>query len=400
MRILHVASNLAPSSGGITAVVKGLSTKQAQLGHSVAICTTTSDYPPRGTLAPGAIKLGLDNDVKLHLFHVQFAPMYYSRPMVAWLKKHVREFDILHVHGLYRSPVTSGATQARRQKVPFIIQPHGSLDPYLYAQSSQSVALKRIWERLYDLRNLNSASAIHYTTTEEQQRAAFLKLNSPPVVVPIGVDWARYATLPARGIFRARIGIADKDPLVLFLGRLNFKKGLDLLIPAFARVRSRYPTAVLAIVGPDNEGYGAEVRRWVIEVGVKNNVRFVDRLESASTINAYVDADVFVLPSYTENFGITVAEALACGTPVVISDQVNIYKEIGDSGAGLVTRCVTTDVADAILALLGDRDRRHNMSVAGRSLVQRKWTWDAVAGDLLLQYEKIVGLTHASLRQP
>ena len=132
---------------------------------------------------------------------------------------------------------------------------------------------------------------------------------------------------PPRVTFASELRLNDQTPLVLFLGRINFKKGLDLLVPAFGRVVQKHPDARLAVVGPDNEGYGLKVRRWCEEQGIQDKVFFVDHLGFEKVKEAYVDADVFVLPSYTENFGLTVVEAMACGTPVVISDQVNIWRE-------------------------------------------------------------------------
>ena len=327
--------------------------------------------------------------VELCCFAVDFTPMWVTRAMVIWLRANMRQYDIVHVHGLYRFPPTYAAYRARKQNVPYIIRPHGNLDPYLYKQSSRSLLLKRLWERWFDLPNLNGASAIHYTSEDERERAAFLKLRAPAFVVPNGLKWARFAALPACGAFRERLGIGEA-PLVLFLSRINFKKGLDLLVPAFARVRARYPDAVLAIVGPDNEGYGAKVRGWVAEHGLQACVRFVDHLQGEAVLQAYVDADVFALPSYTENFGMVVAESLACATPVVISDQVNIHAEVTAAGAGLVTRCDAGEVAEALCVLLADAPRRTAMGAAGRALVQRKWTWDVVARQLTAEYEKVI----------
>ena len=309
--------------------------------------------------------------------------------MRKYLKREINKYDLVHVHGLYRFPPTYASHRARKQNVPYVITPHGSLDPFLYRRSSRNLLLKRLWERWFDLPNLHGASAIHYTSEDERERAAFLKLRAPSFVVPIGLDWARFASLPARGAFRAQLGIGEA-PLVLFLSRLNFKKGLDLLVPAFAKVRACFPDAVLALVGPDNEGYGAKVRGWVAEQGLVDAVRFVDHIEGEQVLQAYVDADVFALPSYTENFGMVVAESLACATPVVISDQVNIHGEVSGAGAGLVTRCDAGEVAEALCVLLADAPRRAALGAAGRELVQRQWTWDVVARQLTTEYERVI----------
>ena len=185
------------------------------------------------------------------------------------------------------------------------------------------------------------------------------------------------------------MGVGDA-PVVLFLGRLNFKKGLDLLIPAFDQLRRSHRDAHLAIVGPDSEGYGAKVRGWVRERNLGESVHFVDHLDGGEVLEAYVDADVFVLPSYTENFGLTVVEAMASGTPVIISDRVNIHREIAAAGAGLVTRCDADEMTEAIISLLRDAGRRQEMGEAGRRTARERYNWPPIIQALTREYEAAI----------
>ena len=261
--------------------------------------------------------------------------------------------------------------------------------PYLYRQSSRSLLLKRLYEQLFDFPNLNAAGARHYTTEDERDHTAPLKLRAPTFVVPNGVDWERFRTLPPRGALRHKWGLGNA-PIVLFLGRLHFKKGLDLLIPAFDALRHEMPDAQLVIAGPENDDYGAKVRGWVRERGLDRAVHFAGMLTGNDVVQAYVDADVFVLPSYTENFGITVAEAMACALPVVISDQVNIHAEVARAGAGLVTRCDAAEVAEALRSLLRDQPRRRTMGEAGRRLVHDRYTWPVIVDALTREYEAVI----------
>jgi glycosyltransferase involved in cell wall biosynthesis len=317
-------------------------------------------------------------------------PVTFSFELAKWLARNIGEFDVVHVHGLYRFATTYAAYQARRQGVPYVITPHGALDPYLYARSSSGkLGFKRLYERWFDLPNLHAADAIHYTAEEERERTAFLNLRAPSFVVPNGLDWDRYRALPARGALRARWGLGEA-PLALFLGRLHFKKGLDLLIPAFDALRQRVPGVQLVIAGPENDDYGQQVRGWVRERGLEDTVHFVGPLEGTDVLQAYVDADVFALPSYTENFGMTVAEAMACALPVVISDQVNIHAEVSGAGAGLVTACDAGEVTAALELLLRDAERRRAMGAAGRRLVQERFTWPAIVEQLTAEYQKVI----------
>lgn len=392
MKILHVVSAMDPAMGGPTRVVSDVARIQAEMGHSVHVCTTTHASKGSKRFGVAAIEALLSREVVLHCFDVDFIPLLWSRKMHCWLRERLRDFDIVHVHGLYRFPPTYAARRARRLGVPYIVRPHGNLDPYLFRQSSRSVLLKRLYERWFDFPNLKAASSIHYTTEDERDRTAFLGFETPNFIVPNGIDGTRYATLPARGAFRKRLDIGE-SPLVIFLGRINFKKGLDLLVPAFAEVLVRHPAARLAIVGPDNERYGQMVRKWVYERHIDEQVHFVGPLDGIEAIEALVDADVFTLPSYTENFGITVVEAMACGTPVVISDQVNIHREVEAAGGGLVVPCSAKALGQALSSLLDDPESARCMGKAGRQAALLRYSWPSIVKELTGHYRLIIKQT-------
>ncbi len=394
MRTLHVIQGISRRLGGPQTVLFDLAAAQLSAGFQVEVATTNIEVPTGVLEVPTDRPVDVEG-IRFHYFPTEFRPLLFSRQLRSYIDRTIAAFDIVHIHGLYRFPVTYTAYRARHAGVPFVIQPHGALDPHLYAQSSRSLFLKRLYERLFDFPNLNAASAIHYTAEEERDRAAPLKLRAPSFVVPNAVDWERYRTLPPRGALRNRWGLADA-PLVLFLGRLHFKKGLDLLIPAFDTLRQNVPDVQLVIAGPENDDYGLKVRAWVRERGLDRAVHFVGPLSGPDVVQAYVDADVFVLPSYTENFGMTVAEAMACALPVVISDQVNIHAEVARAGAGVVTRCDAGEIAEALRALLGDAERRHAMGHAGRHLVQERYTWPTVVAALTREYEAAIARTRAT----
>lgn len=390
MRILHVASTVAPASGGPTQVLRSLAIAQADVGHKVAICTTDRGNPVQEKLPSDHFETFCPKQISLNVFPVVYGPLLLSIALGRWLRDNIPTFDIIHVHGLYRFPPTYAAYQARRQGIPFIVRPHGALDPYLYDKSSRSVLLKRMYEHWFDLPNLNAASALHYTAEEERNRVSFLRLCAPSFVLPNGLDWGCYDVRPPRGALRARWALGDA-PTVLFLGRLHSVKGLNLLIPAFDTLRRTLPNAQLVIAGPENDAYGLKVRAWVRDRGLGNAVHFVGPLDRADVIQAYVDADVFCLPSYTESFGMTVAEAMACALPVVISDQVHIQTDVARATAGLVTRCDSGELAEALRILLANPTRRRAMGEAGRRLVQERYTWPVIVDALTREYQAIIG---------
>lgn len=388
MRILHVQETLAPRYGGPAEVLPRLADAQHAAGHDVQIVTTNCDYPLGIYHCPGWGHIGTRSIPVLYA-KVDFVPLRVSYRLGQYLRKSVRSFDIIHIHGLYRFPPSYAAYQARSQGVPYIIRPHGSLDPYLFKRSSRSLMLKRLYERWIDFPNLNAASAIHYTTDDERRRASFLGLQAPTFVAPNGVDWERFRILPPRGALRKRLKILNA-PMILFLGRIHFKKGLDLLIPALKIVLRSVPDAQLIIIGPENDDYGQWVRAQVHSSDLTAHVHFLGTLYGPDVTQAYVDADVFALPSYTENFGMAVAEAMACALPVVVSDQVNIHTDISSANAGIVTHCDADQVAAALCALLLDAGRRQTMGTAGRRLVQARYVWPAIERALTQHYAEII----------
>ena len=366
-----------------------LANAQAVAGHQVVVATTNADYSESPYHKPGWDSIG-GGPAKAFYAPVQFNSMKISLDLAAYLRGAIPAFDIVHIHGLYRFPPTLAAYLSRRYDVPYIVRPHGALDPYLHNKSAAGkIRLKRLYGRWFDLPNLNAAAAIHYTAEREQARAAFLKLRSPSFVIPNGLksDWneSRFK----RGRLRDRWGVGDA-PVVLFLGRITVGKGLDLLIPAFDAVRQMEPNACLVIAGPDDDGYGEEVSRWVSELGLGGNVRIVGPLNGIDVPQAYRDADVLAQTSHTENFGMTIVEAMACGLPVVISDQVGIHPEVSRSGAGLVTSRNASEISQALLMLLGDKGRRFAMGRAGRKLVQQCYSWPSIVAALDSQYEDII----------
>jgi glycosyltransferase involved in cell wall biosynthesis len=398
MKILHVLETMSPRYGGPVAVLNALSRAQAKLGHEVRVVTTNRDFPT-GKMASNANETVREAGVAITYFNSNFRPLNVSVPMAFALPGLIGESDILHVHGLYRFPPTYAARAARLRKRPYIIRPFGSLDPFMYAQSSKSLKLKRIYEKLFDLPNLHGAGAIHYTTEDERSRAGFLNLRAPGFIIPNGLDWSRYETLPGPGAFRARLGLGEDVPLILFLGRVNFKKGLDLAVRAFKTALAAFPAVKLVIAGPDNDGYGQVIRKLIGELGIGDNVIFVEMLNGKAVQEAFVDADVFVLSSYSENFGMTVIEALSCATPVVISDQVNIFREVQSSGGGLVTPCDSEKIADAMMALLQAPERRRAMGALGREWVRETYDWPKIVPRLDAQYEEVIKRTAAAFRE-
>lgn len=397
LRILHVLSTLSPRYGGPVQVCLELARRQAAAGHRVEIYTTNVDIP----LSRGNLDVPVDRPVpqdgfEVRYFPVEFRPMLVSTAMHRALAKAVPAADIVHIHGVYRFPQLIAGHHARRTGVPYWVRPYGSLDPYLFFKKERR-APKRLFERLFVLKLLHRADAIHYTTEEERMKVSFLKLRAPPVVVPNGLSDAPFIDLPPRGRFRARHGLGD-GPLILHFGRLTMKKGIDLLTAALGRISPQRPDLRLAIVGPDNEGFGVKVRAWVHEHGLDAVTVIPGMLEGEAKMEALRDADIFALPSYTENFGISVVEAMAAETPVVISNEVGIWREVAAHEAGLVVPCEVDALTGALTELLDDPARGRAMGERARRFALDFYAWEKIVPRIEAGYRATIAARESPAR--
>jgi glycosyltransferase involved in cell wall biosynthesis len=385
LRILHVIASLAPRYGGPSQVCLELCGELARRGERVSIFTTDIDGAGRLDLPRQHPERAGGADVRS--FPVQWPRRYVtSWPLARALRRAIPEHDIVHIHSLYLFPSTVAAHYCRRADVPYLVRPHGTLDPYMFRRHR---ARKWVYERLFEWRNLQRAAALHFTSLEEQELTRPLRLRAPGVVVPPGVHVERYAGPTAEGGTPAPWEEAPGRRVIHFLGRLNFKKGLDLLARAFADLARRRRDLHLVLAGPDDEGYGREVRGWLAEAGVLERCTFTGMLLGAPKLAALHRADVFVLPSYSENFGVAVVEAMACGLPVVVSDRVNIWREIAQARAGRVVPCEAAAVTRGLAAVLDD-PRRRDMGERGRLLVAERFTWAAAGARMLAAYHGIL----------
>ena len=392
MRIVHVIQTLSPKFGGPATVLKSIAKEQSRIGHQVTILTTNLDYP-RGILTSNRHDMINGSLAKVRYFSSEIPFAFFSKNLALSLQQMFPRIDILHSWCLYRFPQAYACYFARKKGLPYIVRPCGSLEPFLFRQSAVSLPLKRIYEWLIEWPNLHKASAINCVTQQEANNLPKFIPANKVFVLGNGIDWEMFEHLPERGLFRKRFAIKDKIPLILFLGRLNFKKGHDLLVLSLVHVLEQIPNAHLAIVGPDNEGYGAKVRQWCKEQNVTDKVLFTGHLDPGEVQQAYVDANVFVLPSYTENFGMAVLEAMACGCPVVVSDQVNIWREIQQEGAGLVVSLDPSHIAKAICQVLLDHEIAEKMGRRGRIAAKNRYSWPCIVDKMTKIYEQAIDFT-------
>jgi glycosyltransferase involved in cell wall biosynthesis len=396
MKILHVIAALGARTGGAAIACLELCAALAERGHHVEIFTTTMDIPDGWQ-----VKVGQRFDCRGVAIH--FLPAigpkgyWFSPAMAKLLWQRVRDFDVVQVHSLYRFHLPVTAWICRYFKKPYVVKPHGSLDPYLFRHHRSR---KVLHEYFLDRPAYAHASGIHYVADEERVLAEstdFIKrLSTKPVPIIVAEGTDSTPQFEAAEIKAATDALLSRFPdlhgkvIVLFLGRLNFKKGIDILIEAFASVRKAIPNAHLLFVGPDRDGYASQINIWLTQHQVSDATTFTGMLTGSEKAAAFRMASVFVLSSYTENFGIAIVEALVEGCPVVISNKVNIWREIEHSESGIVTDCDASQTAAAILRILGDSALARKFVANGQKLAQENYNWPAIAGQMESAYARLL----------
>lgn len=389
MRVLHVLPSLAARTGGPPVAVIESAQALARIGVESTIFSTdmaeAASARTRARLTAADLPNGADA-LDVRLFPARWPRrLAFSPALHRALADEVRRFDVVHIHSLFLFPQFAAYRAARKAGVPYVVSPRGSLDPQLRGRNR---AFKAIGDALWQRAMLESTAMLHATSDDEARLFADVATGVPRAVVPNGIRCAEFEALPPASAFRQVHLAGAEGPLVIYLGRLSHKKGLDVLVRAFALVRREVPDARLAVVGPDDEALTPSLAALAAREGVADAVTFTGMLRGRDRLAALAAADVWALPSQTENFGIAVAEALAAGRAVVVSPGVNIAPEIAAADAGVVADASAGAFGPAIVSLLRDDLRRERLGRAGREFA-RRYDWSAVAPQLAAMYERV-----------
>lgn len=376
MRVLHVIPGVAPRDGGPSVAIHAMARGVAALGADVAVATTNAD-------GDGELPVPVDRDViEASVTYRYFrrslnGDWKFSLPLTAWLRDNVRRFDVVHVHALFSYATIPSCRLAAHAGVPFILRPLGTLDPWSLRQKRWK---KTPYLRFVERRHLADAAAVHVTSAQEADAVAALGFGGKARLIPLGAELA-----PERGAPRTA------RPLrVLYLSRIHEKKGLPLLLDAVARLRRAYPDAVeLVVAGRGAPDYEREMHAACDTLGITRAVRFVGHVDGAAKARTFDEADVFVLPSHTENFGIAVAEAMAAGLPVVVSDQVGLAESIQSADAGVVVPRDPAAISGALERLMRDWEERERLGRNARALIADRFSWTRTSEALLALYREL-----------
>jgi glycosyltransferase involved in cell wall biosynthesis len=392
VRILNVVVGASVRTGGATAFAAEAAVATSRAGGKARLFATDLALAPWGwmqrqrPIRPDELHPSLA-PADFELFPTRFPRRLARSPaLVRALRTEVPNCDVVHIHNLWQHPQYAAFRAAREAQVPYIVSPHGSLDPYLRRRGRFRKALA---SALWHQEMLEGAALIHVTTNSEMRLISDIAPDVPRAIVPCAVNTAEFGTLPPPHEFRERHLAGYPGPLVVFLGRVTEKKGVDVLIKSFARVLEHQP-ARLAVIGPDDGGQRPRLERLAETSGIGSQVDFVGGLYGRDRLAALSAADVWALSSHTENFGIAVMEAMAAGCPVAISREVNLAEEVAQASAGLVADAEPRAFAAGLLKLLSDPERRRRLSRAGRELAAR-YDWSEVTPRLLDMYRLAIG---------
>ena len=313
----------------------------------------------------------------------------FSRPLKRALKENLNNFDLVYISAIWNYPTAIAAHYCRKYKKPYIIAPRGIFYPYTFNKKNWK---KRPYYQLITKRDLEKASAIHYTTIDEfEEGHSFLGIkNNHIFIVPNGISLSEFDNLPSKENLKNKYPILKDKKVILFLSRLDWKKGLDILAKAYGLLSKKRDDVYLVVVGDGPEKFKNQVKNWFKNEGVFERTLFTGMFTGREKLEAYTGSDIFVLPSYSESFGMVVIEAMACGLPTIISDGVGLYQEINSSRSGLVVPCDSVKLAEAMNNLLNDAALRQNIKENAKKLVKEKFDIDKVADEMLKEYKKLI----------
>lgn len=378
MKVLHVIPSISKIYGGPSGAVLDLCERLNQKGVAAEIATTTAmqaaDY--RYGDGDSAVIRG----TRTIFFHRTLGEYKLSFSMKKWLEGNIRNYDLIHIHSIFCYPTVLAGSLARKNKIPYIVRPLGQLYPW--SMTRKSALVKWLYMALFELKNIERANAIHFTTTDEMERAV-IRNKSRGFVVPNGCNQPE-ATAP--DALERYFSMLSGVKFVLFLGRVHPKKGLELLLSAMASACRPHPEWMFVIAGTGDEPYVASLHRRVNEQGLASRVIFVGHVEGEKKEALLGAARIFVLPSYSENFGIAVAEAMLRGLPVIVSDQVAVQGDIKEYNAGIVVECRSDRIAEALNRLMSDEEMRRLLGENARRLAESRYGWDKIVDRLIKIY--------------
>lgn len=375
MRVLHVIPSLSPVHGGPSRALPLMEDALLQLGVLVETATTDDDGPGkrRANLAANPVQ----EDGKTRWYFPKQTELYkVSLPMSRWLRENVKRYDVVHVHALFSHTSLAAARAARDAGVPYVIRPLGVLNRY--GMGNRRAWFKRRSLRWFEGPLLNGAACIHFTSESERVEAEMLGVPFRCKIIPVGLP------LPQE---RAEAKVRER--LVASVCRVDPVKNLEGLLDAWSVLRPAFTEWRLAIAGDGEARYGRQLQDLARSLGVENSVEWLGRIELGQKNKLLERASLFVLPSFSENFGIAAVEAMAAGLPCLLGEGVAVGSEAEPVGACRVTKpdadCITRNLRE----LMQDVELRAELGRSAREFVEREYSFAAMGRRLASLYDEV-----------
>ena len=383
MRVLHVIPSLHPDTGGPAQSVPALCRALQAAG------VETTLYTLRHPAAPCTV------DATQEQFTLRsFAPLGASRqlPTATFfrrLRKDLHDADLVHLHSLWNPVISRAAWACKRAGIPYIVSPRGMLQATALQHHHTA---KTVYFKLCEHRTITNAAAVHFlSAAEAADSRKLLGADVRMVILPSGID-VRLGYATRKGLFRKDHAALRNRPFVLFLGRLHWSKGLDLQLAAMMQVFLRQRDCTWLLIGPDDGNAAATLRQQIAKHNLTERVVMTGALPHSRCMEALADADLLIMTSRHEAHSMAINEALAIGTPVVAVDTMQ-FPDLQRWGAGISVPAQADALADAIVALLPDANRRQAMGHAGRIAAQRYLAWSNIAAAMAAAYRDIVAVS-------
>ncbi len=395
MRVLHVIPSVAPIRGGPSqAVLEMVAALRAQ-GVDAEIATTNDNgpkvldvpcnrkvfYPVKGD-SPDAEQVPIRFFARRPAQAGALSEFSFSPGLTHWLWQHISDYDLLHIHALFSYPSTTAMAIARWHRVPYLLRPIGQL---CHWSLTQSAAKKKAYLALIERANLQRARAFHFTTHQEKEEAQAMRLRPPGLVVPHGIHMPELID-QAQPKLRQHLQIPDGVPILLFLSRLHPKKGLERLIEALTPLLDQ--PFHLVIAGSGDPGYEAKLDCQLQAAGLQKRSQRVGFVSGHLKQLLLQGSDAFVLPSYSENFGIAVLEALAAGLPVLTTPQVALAPVVENHQLGWICDNTVKELSLTLRKALMEIKNDPEVGQSARQVVQSQFSWPAIAQQLATKYQQ------------
>jgi len=381
MKILHIIASINPKDGGPMEGIRQRGLRLREMGHQVEVLTL--DDPASNFIASYGLAVFALGPSK--------GRYQYNAKLVPWLLSHAREYDAVFINGLWQYNSFGAWRALHRIKIPYFVFTHGMLDPWF----KYTYPLKHLKKWLYwpwaEYRVLRDATAIFFTCEEERilARQSFWLYKASEEVISYGTKTPPSDSETLSEIFYSSYPNLRKKRILLFLSRIHEKKGCDILIEAFAKVATLDTTLHLVMAGPNQNVLQEKLQALVQSLDIVDRVTWTGMLQDDIKWGAFYASEAYVLSSHQENFGISVAEALGCGIPVLISDKVNIWREIEADGAGIVNPDTLAGTEKTLKEwLMMDETKRQKMGANAIRCFRRRFTVEAMANSFVTAIEK------------